>query len=85
MSKVIYVGPTIVGVATRNTVYEELPEALRKAIQLNPYLSGLCVPIPRLAGAMGQIDRKQGSIYTLYTKALADSAKIQKGVIEYGV
>ena len=83
--KTVYVGPTIPGVATRNTVHEELPEALTKAIQLNPYLSGLCIPIPRLSGAMEQLDRKRGTIYTLYTKALADSAKIQKGVIEYGV
>lgn len=85
MSKVVYVGPTITGVATRNTVYEDLPEALKKAIQADPYLGGLCVPIPRLSGAMEQIDRQQGTIYTLYSKALADSAKIQKGVIEHGV
>lgn len=85
MSKVIYVGPSITGVATRNTVHEELPEALKKAVQLNPYLSGLCIPIPRLSGAMEQIDRKQGTIYTLYKKALEDSAKIQKGVIQHGV
>lgn len=78
--KIVYVGPTITGVATRNAVYEDLPEALAKAIKANPYLGGLCVPISKLGGAMEQIDRKQGSIYTLYTKALADSAVIQKGV-----
>jgi len=78
--KTVYIGPTITGVATRNAVYEELPEALAKAIKDRPYLGGLCVPISKLAGAMGQIDRQQGGFYSLYTKALADSAKIQKGV-----
>lgn len=80
MSKTVYVGPTITGVATRNSVYEELPEALAGAIKANPYLGGLCVPIGKLSGAMDQIDRQKGSIYTLYKKALEDSATIQKGV-----
>lgn len=80
MSKIVYVGPTIPGVATRNAVYEELPEALTKAIKATPYLGGLCVPIPKLPRAMNQIDQQQGRIYMLYTKALADSATIQKGV-----
>lgn len=82
MSKLVYVGPTITGVSIRNAVYEELPEALEKAMQIRPYLGGLCIPIPKLPGAMEQLDRKQGSIYTLYQKALADSAAIQKEVIE---
>lgn len=82
MSKLVYIGPTISGVAIRNAVYEELPMALTKAMQVRPYLSGLCVPIPKLPGAMDQIDRKQGGVYTLYQKALADSAAIQKEVIE---
>ena len=80
MSKTIYVGPTITGVATRNSVYGELTEALNKAIKANPYLGGLCVPISKLSGAMDQIDRQKGGIYTLYKKALEDSAAIQKGV-----
>ena len=80
MSKTIYVGPTITGVATRNSVYGELPEALNRAIKANPYLGGLCVSIAKLAGAMDQIDRQKGRIYTLYKKALEDSANIQKGV-----
>lgn len=83
--KVVYVGPTITGVATRNAVYADLPESLSRAIQATPYLGGLCVPIPQLSGALEQLDRRQGGIYTLYTKALADSAEIQKGVIELGV
>lgn len=35
MSKKIYIGPTIDGIAIRNTVYEELPEPLEKAVREN--------------------------------------------------
>ncbi len=79
MSKTVYVGPTIEGVATRNTVYEDLPERLQAAIKERPYLSGLCVPISKLAAALWQIDTKQGGTYALYKKAQDNSAEIQKG------
>lgn len=81
MSKCVYVGPTINGVAARNTVYEDLPEGLTAAISDRPYLAGLCVPIHSLSAALRQIAGKQGSVYTLYSKAQADSANIEKGVI----
>ncbi len=80
MSKTVYVGPTIEGVATRNTVYEDLPERLQAAIKEWPYLSGLCVPISKLASALQQIDGKRGGTYALYQKALDSSVEIQKGV-----
>lgn len=80
MKKTVYIGPTIPGVATRNAVYEELPEALAKATKLKPYLGGLCVPISSLPKAMEQIERQEGRFSTLYKKALEDSATIQKGV-----
>lgn len=76
--KFVYVGPTIVGVATRNTVYGEMPKALAAAIAARPYLTGLCVPVSGLAKALAQIDRQQGRVYTLYQTALAESAIIQK-------
>ena len=78
-SKIIYVGPTITGVATRNTVYDGMPEALARAAKTRPYLSGLCVPLSKMADALGQISKQQGSAYTLFNKALEDSAAIQKG------
>lgn len=74
MSKIVYVGPTIVGVATRNTVYSEIPESLQTAIQETPFLGNLCVPISALADAMEQIRHRKGAIYTMYKKALALSA-----------
>lgn len=77
--KFVYVGPTILGVATRNTVYGEKPKGLERAIKAAPYIAGLCIPISRLADATSQISRKQGGFYTLYQRALAESAEIQKG------
>ena len=81
----MYVGPSIVGVATRNTIYEDTPESLADGIEVAPYLSGLCVPLERMADALKQINRKQGGIYNLYTQALSDSAEIQRKVQQKGV
>ena len=81
MSRFMYVGPTIVGVATRNTTYEEAPAPLAAAIQTRPYLASLCVPLDQLSVAMTQMNKRQGGVFTLYKKALAESAEIQKGAI----
>lgn len=81
MSRFMYVGPTITGVATRNTVYDEAPVALGEAIRSRPYLSGLCIPMAGLSSALKQLNREQGGVYNLYQKALAESAEIQKGAI----
>lgn len=78
--KFVWVGPSITGVATRNTVYEKRPEALEKAIENAPYIAGLCVPITRLSEAMTQINRKQGGFYTLYQRVSAEIETVQKGV-----
>lgn len=78
-TKFVYVGPAILGVATRNTVYSEKPKGLEAAIKAAPYMAGLCVPISKLADAMAQISRSEGGVYTLYQRALAESATIQKG------
>ena len=81
----MYVGPSIIGVATRNTTYEETPPSLAEGIKIAPYLSGLCIPPDKLADALQQISRRRGGIYNLYQKALTESAmiqsEIQKGAI----
>lgn len=74
MSKIVYVGPTIPGVATRNTTYSEMPESLKEAAKAAPYLKGLCIPVNTLAVAMSQIRNREGAFYTLYNKALTFSA-----------
>lgn len=77
MTKQVYIGPTITGVAARNTVYDGLPDSLLAAIQAAPYLSGLCVPIQAMAAASSQIQRRRGGYYTLFAKAQRDAEKIQ--------
>lgn len=77
--KKIYIGPTLDGIAIRNTVYEELPKPLAAAIKKTPYLSGLCIPVSGLASAMKQMNSKSGTTYKLYTKALKERAEITKG------
>jgi cytochrome c biogenesis protein CcdA len=74
MNKIVYVGPTILGVATRNTVYDEIPASLQTAIQTAPYMAGLCVPVSGLATAMAQIRNRSGAYFNLYQKALTYSA-----------
>ena len=78
MNKVVYVGPTIIGVAAKNTVYDELPETIREEISNEPYLGELFVPISDLAGAMEQIRNQNGAIYTFYKKALQLAAKNER-------
>ncbi len=75
--KTMYIGPTIVGVAARNTVYDGPPAALQAAAADAPFLAGLCVPLGQVSEAMGQIRAGAGAFSTLYTKALAYSAKLK--------
>lgn len=71
MNKIVYVGPTIPGVANRNTVFDgSLPQSLQTAIQETPIIGNLVIPISRLSDALTQIRTKSGSIYTIYQKAL---------------
>jgi hypothetical protein len=73
----MYIGPTIIGVATRNTLYSEMPKALRAAIEKAPYLAGLCVRVSDLATALNQIRTQNGAYYNLYKKALEHSAELK--------
>lgn len=78
MNKFIYVGPTIIGVAARNTVFEEIPEFLQERIRQEPCLGALVVPISDLAGALEQIRNQHGAIYTFYQKALQIAAQNER-------
>lgn len=70
-NRIVYVGPTIPGVATRNTTYDGVPEPLKAAIEEAPYLQNLCVPVNGLAAALEEIRKRKGATYTMYQKALA--------------
>ena len=66
----IYVGPTIPGIAIQNTVYEPIPEAAREAAKGLPVFLDLFIPIMKYPDAELQIRKKTGRLYSAFTKAL---------------
>ena len=66
---VMYVGPTILGVATRNTTYPAIPDSITAAAKPAPYLASLCVPTKEIPKAMEQIRKKEGAYWTFYNMA----------------
>ena len=71
MSKIVYVGPTIPGVANKNTFYDDAPsEALLAACEEAPFMASLIVPMSGLAEALVQLRYENGAMYALYKKAL---------------
>lgn len=68
---VVYVGPTIAGVASHNTVFNNgLPQNVQDAITKEPAFKNLLVPIGALAAATSDIANKRGATYVFYEKAL---------------
>lgn len=75
---VVYIGPTIIGVASHSTVFNNgLPETLKAATEREPAFKGLVIPVSRLAAALKEIETKSGATYALYVK-VADY-KVQEG------
>lgn len=67
----IYVGPTLLGVANHNTVFHQgLPKEIQIAIEKEPAFKNLLIPIRRLALASDEIANQRGAIYTCYKKVL---------------
>lgn len=65
----MYVGPTIVGVASHGTVLNNgLTESLKAAIEKEPAIRGLLIPIESAAVALREIDTKTGVTFSLYEK-----------------
>lgn len=67
---VVYVGPTILGVATRNTTYSSVPVSILEAAETAPFLVSLCAPVSDVAEATRQIREKSGAYWTFYSMAL---------------
>lgn len=66
----MYVGPTIHGVAVQNTVYTAKPEALKEAQKECPEFGNLFLPIAQCAMAERMIRMKTGYVFEAYKKAL---------------
>ena len=64
---VVYCGPTIPGVARQYTTYTGgIPAPLTEAIQKNPAMEGLVIPLDQLPEAMKKLRGGYGHIYRLY-------------------
>lgn len=67
---VVYVGPSLAGIATRNTTYNNgLPEGLEKYIEKKPIMAKLLVPVSKLATALKEINSGTGAYAAYYKDA----------------
>lgn len=66
----MYVGPTIPGIAIQNTVYEPIPEAAKDAAKKLPVFLDLFIPIMKYPDVERQIRKKSGRLYSAFVKAL---------------
>lgn len=64
---VVYVGPSVPGVANQFTFYREgIPTALAEAIRDTPAMEGLVIPLEQLPEAMKMLRGGSGQIFRLY-------------------
>ena len=67
----VYVGPTIAGVASHGMVFNNgLSKELNAAMEKEPAFNGLVVPVTELAKAIKEIERELGATYVLYNKVV---------------
>ena len=66
----MYVGPTIQGIAIQNRVYTGIPEGAAAAIAKDPELGNLFIPVREYPKANRMLREENGYIYSAFTKAL---------------
>lgn len=67
---VLYVGPTINGIAITGTVYSSIPEAAKAARESAPMILNLFIPVREYGAAERMIREKKGYVYSAYEEAL---------------
>jgi len=66
----VYVGPTINGVAVQYTVYNNgISAELKTAIEAMPVIGNLIVPITKLSSTMQNLSNHQGAMHIQFEKA----------------
>lgn len=66
----IYIGPSIVGVTTKGTVYKNgLTPQMSRAVEELPALNTLLVEIGRIAQARKDLKNKESAVSICYAKA----------------
>lgn len=66
----MYVGPTIPGLAIQNTVYTELPAAAAEVCKEVPEMRNLFIPVIKYPAAEQMLRTGKGYIFSAYKKAL---------------
>lgn len=72
---VMYVGPTLMGVAIYGTVYTDIPEAAKAAKEKAPLFLNLFIPIKEYGSAETQMRKKKGYIWEAYKQAFESLKK----------
>lgn len=67
----MYVGPTIPGLATQNTVYTQISEPMKEAAKDCPIVLDLFIPVMDYPKAEQQIRNTSGRLYTAFCKAMS--------------
>lgn len=66
---VMYVGPTLKGVAIFSTVYNRIPDAAKEAAKKAPLFLNLFIPVREYGKADEQLRAHKGYIYVAYEEA----------------
>ncbi|MCI8337945.1 MAG: hypothetical protein HFH62_04555 [Lachnospiraceae bacterium] len=70
MKQMIYVGPTVPGVAERNRIYRGIPEGIREKAREDPYFANLMIPIGELKAARQSLETR-GSVLAVSYEEVA--------------
>lgn len=68
-TRVMYVGPTAIGLGTRNCVYSEMPPQAKAAVEKAPILGRLFIPVRDYPAAERQIRQESGAIWDAWEAA----------------
>jgi hypothetical protein len=66
----MYVGPTIPGVAIQNVVYTDIPEGAKNACKEVPQMRNLFLPVKQYPMAAQMLRERSGFVYVAYCDAL---------------
>lgn len=77
-TEVMYVGPTVPGIAIQNTVYTAIPDGALAAAETLPVIKNLFIQITDYPKAQRMLREKKGYIYSAYEKALEYKGGVKK-------
>ena len=66
----MYVGPTIPGIATQNVVYTEIPAGAQAAFKNIPEMKNLFIPVLDYPLSDRMLREKKGYVFSAFNKAL---------------